>query len=484
LLPTNDLWLAIHTRGSRLANARLKRSLGCRDLILYYVVSGLSLRWIATAAATGPSAIAVWLTALCGFFLPLAACVLDLSSRYPAEGGLYVWTHEAFGPFPAFMSAWTYWMSNLPYFPAVLFFAASSLLYLGGPMKRLADSPLYFLAFTVVMLVLITLTNVVGLNTGKWLNNLGAIGILIPALILVVLGIISFLRFGSATPFTAGAMVPRPGMKNFIFLSTIFFAFGGCESASFMGEEIREPRRVIPRSLFIAGFILVVGYIAGTLSLLVALPAERISGLSGFMTAIDLLARHIGLGLLTAPIAALVAISNIGAASAYLSSTARLPFVAGVHHYLPAAFGRVHPRFSTPHVALISYGAAGILFGVLSQAGASVRGAYDMLVAMGVITYFIPYLFLFASAVRLQSQPLPPASFRLPGGKRTIIVLACIGFLSTACTIVLSLFPGEDDAHPVLTLSKVVIMTLVLLAAGVAIYRSSRRRQQSDISVQ
>jgi amino acid transporter len=271
-------------------------------------------------------------------------------------------------------------------------------------------------------------------------------------------------------------------MKNLIFLSTIFFAFGGCESASFMGEEIREPRRVIPRALFVAGFILAVGYIAGTLSLLVALPAESISGLSGFMMAIDLLARHIGLPGLVVPVGVLVAISSIGAASAYISSTARLPFVAGVHRYLPAAFGRVHPRFSTPYVALISYGAAGILFALLGQAGASVRGAYDMLVAMAVITYFIPYLFLFASAVRMQSQPLPPGSFRLPGGKRTIIALACIGFLSTACTIILSLFPAEDDAHPALTLFKVVIMTLVLLAAGVAIYRSSRRVQQPDIA--
>ena len=465
-----------------MAKAKLKRALGFRDLILFYVVSGLSLRWIATAAATGPSAIAVWLTALCGFFLPLAACVLDLSSRYPAEGGLYIWTLESFGPFPAFMSAWTYWMSNLPYFPAILFFAASSLLYLGGPMQRLADSPLYFLAFTVGMLALITLLNVVGLNTGKWLNNLGAIGTLIPALILVALGIISFVRFGSATHFTWSAMVPRPGTKNLIFLSTIFFAFGGCESASFMGQEIREPRRVIHRALIVAGFILAVGYIAGTVSLLVALPAESINGLSGFMTAIDMLARHIGLPAMVAPIAVLVAISNIGAASAYLSATARLPFVAGVHRYLPAAFGRVHPRFSTPYVALISYGAAGILFGLLGQAGASVRGAYDMLVAMGVITYFIPYLFLFASAVRMQSQPPPVASFRLPGGTRTIAALACIGFLSTACTIVLSLFPAEDDAHPALTLFKVVIMTLVLLTAGVAIYRSSRRARQADIA--
>jgi amino acid transporter len=380
------------------------------------------------------------------------------------------------------MSAWTYWMSNLPYFPAILFFAASSLLYLGSPVQRLADSPFYFLTFTVGMLALITLLNVVGLNTGKWLNNVGAVGTLIPALILVALGIISFLRFGSATHFTWSGIVPRPGMKNLIFLSTIFFAFGGCESASFMGEEIREPRRVIPRSLVVAGLILAVGYIAGTLSLLVALPAESINGLSGFMTAIDLLARHLGLPAIIAPIAVLVAISSIGGASAYLSSTARLPFVAGVYRYLPAAFARVHPRFSTPYVALISYGAAGMLFGLLGQAGASVKGAYDMLVAMGVITYFIPYLFLFASAIRIQSQPLPPASFRLPGGPRTIVALACIGFLSTACTIVLSLFPAEDDAHPALTLFKILIMTLVLLVAGVAIYRSSRRVQQPNIA--
>lgn len=463
-----------------MATAKLKRALGFRDLILFYVASGLSLRWIATAAASGPSAIVVWMTALLGFFVPLAACVLDLSARYPAEGGLYIWTREAFGPFSAFISAWTYWMSNLPYFPSVLFFAASSLLYVGAPMQRLAESQIYFLVFTVVMLVLITTLNVVGLGTGKWLNNLGAIGGMIPAVVLIVLGVLSFMRFGSATHFALNLMVPRPGMKNLIFLSTIFFAFGGCEAGSFMGDEIREPRRVIPRSLFVAGLILGLGYIAGTMSMLVALPAERISGLGGFMTAVDFLARRLGLGVLVVPIAVLVAVSNVGAASAYLSSTARLPFVAGVHRYLPAAFGRIHPRFGTPYVAIIFYGAAGILFGLLGQAGASIHGAYDMLVSMAVITYFIPYLFLFASAIKLQAEPLPAASFRLPGGKWTVISLAYVGLLSTACTIVLSLFPAEDDAHPTATFLKVVIMTLVLLGAGIAVYRSSLRRQAQD----
>ena len=347
-------------------------------------------------------------------------------------------------------------------------------------MRQAADSPVYFLLFTVVMLAVITLLNVVGLDSGKWLNNLGAMGSIVPAIGLIALGCVSFFRFGSATHFALASMIPRPGMKNLIFLSTIFFAFGGCEAGSFMGDEIRDPRRNIPRSLLAAGVILALGYIAGTVSMLVALPAESISGLGGFMAAIESLANRLGMNAMVAPVALLVAISCIGAASAYLSSTARLPFVAGVHRYLPEAFGRIHPRFRTPHVAIISYGVAGIVFGVLGQAGATVRGAYDMLVAMGVITYFIPYLFLFASAIRLQAEPRPEGAFRMPGGKRTIVPLACLGFFSTACTIVLSLFPAEDDAHPTATLVKIVVGTIALLGAGIAIYRSSWRVQAHE----
>ena len=98
-----------------------------------------------------------------------------------------------------------------------------------------------------------------------------------------------------------------------------------------------------------------------------------------------------------------------------------------------------------------------------------------MLVSMGVITYFIPYLFLFASMIRLQSRPSSPRAIRLPGGKWTAIPLACIGLVSTTCTIILSLFPAEDDANPTATIFKVLIMTLLLLGAGVAIYYYSRR---------
>src|ERR1700740_1941377 len=99
---------------------RPKKAVGFRDLLLFYVVTGISLRWIATAAAAGPSSIAIWIGAWLAFYTPLALSVLELSSRYPHEGGLYVWSKRAFGGFSGFISAWTYWTSHLPSFPPLL----------------------------------------------------------------------------------------------------------------------------------------------------------------------------------------------------------------------------------------------------------------------------------------------------------------------------------------------------------------------------
>ena len=176
----------------------LKRELGLFDLTLFYIAGALSLRWIATAAAAGPSTIVIWIFASLCFFLPLAASVLELSSRYPQEGGVYIWTQRAFGDFSGFIVAWTYWMSNLPYFPAVLYFGAGSLLFAFPHGQRLSNSSSYYLIFALVCLAIITLLNVIGLKFGKWINSFGAIGSWAPVLILLALAAVSYAHYGSA----------------------------------------------------------------------------------------------------------------------------------------------------------------------------------------------------------------------------------------------------------------------------------------------
>jgi glutamate:GABA antiporter len=459
----------------------LKRALTFRDLVLFYIVSGLSVRWVATAAAAGASTLAVWLFALFGFFIPLAAAVLELSSRYPAEGGLYVWTREAYGDFSGFIAAWTYMMSNLPYFPAVLYFGAGSVLFaFGSHGAHFATDTRYFLIFALAWLSFITLMNIIGVNAGKWLNNVCTLGSIVPISILIVLAVISAHRFGSATSFAPHELIPRPSLANAIFWSTIFFAFGGCEAGSFMGEEIENPRRIIPRALFVGGAILAVAYIAGTAALLVALPSDAVHGVDGFMRGMMTLCTRLHLIWLAAPIALLLGLNAVGGAAAYLSSTSRLPFVAGIDCYFPPVFGHIHPRFKTPWVAIGTYGLAGIAVALLSQAGTSVRGAYDVLVSMSIIAYFIPYLFLFASMIRLQNRPTGPEVIRVPGGRPVATTLAVIGFLSTGLTIVLSVIPGEDEPNKLLAVAKVLISTAVLIAIGVAIFlRAERKRRRA-----
>ncbi len=461
----------------------LKRALGFRDLTLFYIVSGLSVRWTATAAAAGPGTLLIWIVGLVGFFVPLAASVIELSSRYPQEGGLYVWTREAFGDFSGFLAAWTYWVSNLPYFPGVLYFGAGSVLFaFGARGQSLAANATYYAAFAIACLAIITSLNIIGVNAGKWLNNIGAAGSIVPLATLIVLAAVSGGRFGSATHFSRANLVPHFSLRNAIFWATIFFAFGGCEAGSFMGEEIKNPRRTIPRALLVGGTVLAAGYIAGTVALLLALPSEAVGGPDGFVLGLQALCLRLGLARFLAPLALLVGLNAVGGAAAFLSSTSRLPFVAGVDRYLPPVFGRIHQRFRTPWVAIGIYGMASMIIALLSQAGTTVRGAYAVLVSMSIIAYFLPYLFLFASMIRLQSHPAPPEALQVPGGRHVAVALAAIGFACTALTIVLSVIPPKEEPHKALAVAKVLTSTAALIGAGVAVFAIAWRKRKVGLS--
>jgi amino acid transporter len=460
----------------------LKRGIRLRDLALFYVVVSLGLRWTATTAAAGPSSLVVWIGALFCFFIPLAATVMELSERLPEEGGLYVWSREAFGDFAGFIAAWTYWMSNLPLFAGMLYFGAASVLFALGPRAQsLAASPLYYVCFASISLTVITLLNIRGVQAAKWLNNIGSLGSILPLSALMVLAAISWGRFGPATHITAAGLVPHLSIGNAVFWSTICLAFTGIESASAMGDEIQNPRRTIPWAILVGGSIVTIGYIGGTAALMVALPTQAIGGPDGFVSGIRQLSAHLGVGWLLVPIALFVGLNAIGGSAANLSATSRLPFVVGIHNYLPSAFARVHPRYRTPWVAIAVYGGAGIVVALLSQAGTSVRGAYDVLVSMTVLSTLLPFLFIFGAMIRLQSRPAPPDVRRVPGGKPVAIALASMGLVCTLITIALSIVPSADEVSKPLAVAKVVGGMIVLVGAGVAVFAAAILKARREV---
>ncbi|MGB8768918.1 MAG: APC family permease [Candidatus Korobacteraceae bacterium] len=458
------------------ASPQPKRVLGFRDLVMFYVVATLSLRWIAVAASAGPSTLVIWLIGLATIFIPLALCVLELSSRYPQEGGMYVWSKHAFGDFAGFLTGWIYWTSNLPYFPAVLYFAASNALYVGGSKwKGLQGNAVFFVAFSLLGLGLALGLNIVGLDIGKWLSNVGAIGTWLPVALLCVVGALAWWKFGSATSFSAASMKPSLDWGTIGVWSTLLFAFSGAESASFMGGEIKNARRTIPRALLVAGVLITAGYMLGTVAALIVLPHSQLNGLEGIMQAISSSAERVGWNGLGPAVALLICISNLGGVGAYLAALSRIPFVAGIDRFLPPAFGRVHPKWGTPYVSLIAQTICCGLFILMGQFGSTVHGAYQVLVSMTIITSFVPYLFMFAATIRLQREPVEAGVVRVPGGKPVAIVLATVGFVTTCAVILGSMVPDASEPNKLLAVGKILLLTALLLGGGILLYCSRRK---------
>ena len=457
----------------------LRRVLRVKDLVFFYVTAVLGMRWVATAASAGPSALLIWVVAALCLFVPLAFTVIELSSRYPDEGGIYVWTKRAFGDFAGFMTGWTYWGANLTYLPGLLYFAASTALYIFGTRySHLQDSGNYFIIVALIGLTIAVAMNIVGLEVGKWLATVGAIGTWIPMLLLIGMGLVAWARFGSATPLSASTLLPSTGLRDMVFWSTIAFAFTGLEAGSFMGEEIVEPRRSIPRAVWIAGVSIAAIYILGTLAVMLALPQAEITGLAGIMDAITATGGRIGLTGL-APIAAiLIVLNTLGGVGVWLAAPARLPFVAGIDNYLPRAFGKLHPKYGTPHVALLLQAGVAAFCAILGQAGETPKQAYEILVSLGVVAFFLPYIAMFAAMIRLQREPAGPEVVRPPGGRPMAILLGWTGLATSVAAILLACVPPPGEADGRRYVIKVVGLSALLVGSGVVawVIGNARRR--------
>jgi glutamate:GABA antiporter len=447
----------------------LPRVMRLRDVVLFNITAIVGLRWLTTAGRIGPVSLVLWALAMVIFFLPSAAAVRELTDIDPREGGIYRWVTSAFGPRHGFLAGWGYWVNNLVYYPSLLFTSGAMVAYVGGAATvHWADNSWFVGAFSLANLWIAVGVNLVGLRFGKWVQNLGAYGTWLPAALFVALAAASLLKHGSATAFTADAFRPaRLDLPLFSLFATMTFAFAGLELAPTLGGEITDPAATLRRGVVLSGIGIVATYVIGTAAMLVALPAEAVSLTNGMPQATAVLVERIGspwLAPAAGIVAALLTLANLGGVGAWIAGTARLPFVAGVDRMLPAAFAKVHPRWQTPHVALLVQGGIATAFVATGLIGASVRDAYLTLVDTTIVLYFIPYLYLFAAYLRLRRRPSIATA-----------ITGWTGVAAVVLSIVLAFIPAADVASPVAFEAKVAGGVLVFLGLGLLLARRGVR---------
>jgi amino acid transporter len=438
----------------------LPRTLGFRDLLLLKLVAIINVSLVAPVAGYGRASLLLWGVAFALFFVPEAVAVLTFARRYPGEGGIYLWTAREFGEVHGFVSGWCYWVGNLLYFPMQLVYLAGVLAFAGGGASAaLVDAKWYVAAVAFGWLVLATGANILGLAVGKWLPNIGSFGTVAALALIVSAGVSAAQRGAAHVPFAVVS-----GWQALSGLSVMCFAFMGLELASTMGSEMRNPERDLPRAALAAGAVTLVAYIALTWALQALLPLEEIGAIQGVVQGVAQGAARFGITWLTGPLAIALAVSVAGGLSAWYAGSTRIPFVAGFGHALPEALGRVHPRFGSPWVALVTQGVLSALFITVTLAGSTVAEAYQIFLKSSVVTTLVPFCYMFRGLWRLRD---------VPAWKRAA---GAVGFAVSAVGALAAFWPTADVDSVVAFEIKLAIGALLPVAIGLALYARATRR--------
>jgi APA family basic amino acid/polyamine antiporter len=385
--------------------------------------------------------------------------VAALILKYPDAGGLYAWTRHDFGPWHGFLCFWMYWFAIALTLPNSAMFAMSMSAYAFGPKYAyLADNQSFVVLSTFASIWIALGTNIVGMKVGKWTENLGGITAWMLGLLLVGAGALIWTRQGSVTPLnTAGSYAIHWDWQTLGFFGTIAFALSGMEVLGLMAAEIRQPAKTVVPATWVGTLFTTLFYAASTLALLVMIAPGSINELHGLGDGSNVAAGILGWRWLTPMIAMLVLVNSIGGWGGLGAAVSRMPYAAGVDHLLPAAFARLHPRWATPYISILAFGgvASALLFAV--QLGDSLRAAYQSLLSLMVLSGFLPYLYLFASAWK--------------AGKR---VAALCGMGVTLLTIVSSAIPTGEVGSIWLFEGKLLAGTAVMVGSAWLVYRRRR----------
>src|SRR5947199_7621568 len=248
----------------------LRKELGLADLVLAQVLCVVGSSWVGIAAKLGRSHVAFWLGGILLFYVPLAVVVIYLNRMMPLEGGLYQWAKSGFGEMAGFLTAWNLWIYAVIVTGAIIFVVPTDASYAIGPaLAWLPASKTATLLLTGAVMAGITLVAIHGLDLGKWLHNIGSIGIMTAYAILLLLPIWAWLHHSIHHYEPIPWQPPRPSWFGLaIFGQMTVGALSGFEYVAILAGECRSDARTIGQSVLLSAPVIALMFILGTSSVL------------------------------------------------------------------------------------------------------------------------------------------------------------------------------------------------------------------------
>ncbi|MCH5242773.1 MAG: amino acid permease [Muribaculaceae bacterium] len=454
-----------------------KATLSMWGMAILMVTTVLSLRGLSSQAEFGYTSIFWYILAAILFLVPFSLVCAELASTYTNSGGLFRWCSEAFGPRWGWAAMYMDWVMVLIWFPAVLMFAAVALAYIFWPVsfdQTLAANKWYTLAIVLGVFWCATFVTFKGTKFANKLSTLGGLfGTIIPGAILIILGIIYVCTGGHNNIDSHQSFWPDfEKYQTIVLAASIFLFYAGMEIQAVKVNEMPNPAKTFPKSVFFAVIIILIIFIAGTLAIGFVEPAKDINLLASLLIAYNDLWAHLHCEWLGNIMAVFITFGVLGQVSAIISGPSTGILAVGKSGYLPKALQKTNKHGIQVPLLWIQ----GIWVSVLALVLIilpSVESAYQILSQLSTILYLVMVVIIYAAFVRLRrTEPNVKRGFKIPGGNFVKWLIGIVGIAGAIAAAIISFFPPSqiNTGSPVVYIVILVVCTIVFLAIPFLIY--------------
>ena len=449
------------------------KALGRKDLVLFSISAILLLDTLAAGASVGASSIFWWLCLGLIFFIPFALICAEMGCAYPEQGGIYAWIRNAFGGHWASRATWAYWVNTAVWIPAIYILFAGIFSQLFYPDLSLFGQILIAVSLTWVSV----LVNVVALDVGKWIPNLGAVFKIVVFLAIIIGAIFYVQDHGMANALSYETMKPSWN-SSLQYIPVIIYGMLGFELVSSSSSEMENPARDVPRAILMSGLIIISLYTLSTIAILAAIPSNEINLVEGLMDTLYLFFGQTEAGRMFALVLGVAALGTFFSNGVTWSlGCNRSVAEAAKEGELPKFFAIESKLHGTPIGAAISMGVVAttvlILYGFMAGSN---QDLFWSLFAFSAVIFLLPYLAMVLAFVEMRVvDPDHPRPFVIPGNLLVARICAYTCFSVLALSIVLFIYtPGEGVQWPVL----IGAVTLTVLGEVIISFVEKKRQLQ------
>ena len=440
---------ATQNKGTVKAAAKM----GVFTLAMMNIVAVVSLRGLPAEAEYGVSSAFYYILAAIVFLVPVSLVAAELAAMFPyQQGGMFRWVGEAYGEKMGFLGIWLQWVESTIWYPTVLTFGAVAFAFIG--MDHVFDSHLaankwYTIAVVLAIYWLATAISLRGMNwVGKASKIGGLIGTLIPAGILVVMGIIYLCIGGQSQMNWHESFFPDfSKFNNIIFAVSIFLFYAGMEMSGVHFRDIKNPTKNYPKAILIGTIATVLVFVLGTYSLGVILPVKDINLVQSLLQGFDMYFKALHIKWFAPIMAVALACGVLAGVLTWVAGPSKGVFAVGQAGYLPKFFQKANKRGVQSNMLYVQ-GACTTILSFVMVLMPSVESFYQILSQLTCILYLVVYLLMFASVIKLRySMKDTKRPFRIgKKGNWFLWIVAGLGFLSSAVAFIFSFFPPGQIA--------------------------------------